>query len=221
MRRLLAQLNFSAALKELSALPPGQALKPLQASLAAGEARIRWRAITALGLVVPNLAVDDPEAAREFLRRLLWCLNEESGAAPWGVAEALGEILANLPDLAPEYANLLLSYVWPGGNFLDWGPLLAGAVWGVGRLAQAQPELMRQRGAMERLLPLLEHQEAAVRGMAAWALGNLGQAGAVPALERLIHDPAGVELWQGNALGQATVGKLVREAINKIYKTNY
>ncbi|MCB2226437.1 MAG: HEAT repeat domain-containing protein [Desulfarculaceae bacterium] len=222
VRRLLEQPDFAAALDEIKKLPPERALKHLQAALAAGKAETKWRAVTALGAVIAGLPTENLEAAREFLRRLLWCLNEECGASPWGVAEALGEILANSRTLAQEYANLLISYIQPEGhNFLDWEPLLAGAVWGVGRLASAHPGLAGERGAGESLMSLLGSDSAAVRGTAAWALGNLGQGhGAAEALAELAEDPAEVELWREGVLWETTVGSLAREAEDKIINNN-
>ncbi len=220
VRRLLEQPDFSQALAQIKGLPPEQTLKYLQAGLAAPEPLTRWRAVTALGAVVAGLQQEHMEAAREFLRRLLWCLNEECGASPWGVAEALGEILAHSETLAPEYASLLLTYIdQEGPNFLDWAPLLSGAVWGAGRLAEAQPRLMAEQGAREYLAPLLEHGQASVRGMAAWALGNLGQ-GDEASLQGLSDDPATLEVWQDRALRQVTVGELARQAADKLRNIN-
>ncbi|MCB2192179.1 MAG: HEAT repeat domain-containing protein [Deltaproteobacteria bacterium] len=219
VRQLLAAEDFAASLRELKSLPPEQTLKYLQAGLPAAQPLLKWRAVTALGQVVQGLAAHDLEAAREFLRRLLWCLNEESGAVPWGVAEALGEILANSPELAQEYASLQVSCIWPQGNFIQFGPLLAGAVWGVGRLASAHPELAHGCCALERLVHLLDWEDALVRGTAAWALGNLRDQEAVQYLEKLVQDQSPLEIWDLDSLRQTTVSQLAREAINKIVKT--
>ena len=216
LRRLLEQPDFGQALEEIRGLPLERALKQLQAGLSAGDPQVRWRAVSALGQVAGDLSKSNIEAAREFLRRLFWCLNEECGAVPWGVAEALGEILAMSPELAPEYADLLLSYIQPGGpNQLDWEPLMAGAAWGVGRLAEAQPALMAQRGAADYLLPLLEHASPSVRGMAVWALGNLGQGDWVAELQGLVEDDAAIQLWQDRSLRDSTVGQLAHDAPSK------
>ncbi|WP_338598911.1 DVU0298 family protein [Desulfoferula mesophila] len=219
MRQLLEAEDFAASLQELTSLPPEPTLKQLQAGLPAAQPIMKWRAVTALGQVVRGLAARDLEPAREFVRRLLWCLNEESGAVPWGVAEALGEISANSPELAREYANLLTSYIWPQGNFIEFGPLLSGAVWGVGRLASVHPELARGCCALERLAQLLEWPDPAVRGMAAWALGWLGDAEALEPLGRMAEDTAVVELWDSGELRRATVAELATEAIEKISNT--
>lgn len=220
VRQLLAAEDFAASLRELRAMPPEQALKYLQAGLPASQPMLKWRAVTALGQVTQGLAARDREGARDFVRRLLWCLNEESGAVPWGVAEALGEILANSPELAQEYANLQLSYIWAQGNFLEFGPLLTGAVWGVGRLASAHPELARGCCALERLLPLLAWPEASVRGTAAWALGHLGDEQAVEHLEKLSHDQERLDIWDACDLRQTSVAELAGEAIKNIIKAN-
>ncbi|MCF8042882.1 MAG: HEAT repeat domain-containing protein [Desulfarculaceae bacterium] len=216
VRALLAADDFEASLRELKAMPPEQALKYLQAGLPAAQPVLKWRAVTALGQVVQGMAARDLDGVRDFLRRLMWCLNEESGAVPWGVAEALGEILAHSLELAKEYANIQLSYIWSQGNFLEFGPLLSGAVWGVGRLASAHPELARGCCALERLVPLLAWPEASVRGTAAWALGHLGDGRAVEALRELADDQARLEIWDLGVLRQASVAGLAGEAINKL-----
>lgn len=84
VRQLLEAEDFAASLQELTSLPPEPTLKQLQAGLPAAQPIMKWRAVTALGQVVRGLAARDLEPAREFVRRLLWCLNEESGAVPWG-----------------------------------------------------------------------------------------------------------------------------------------
>lgn len=215
---MLAAEDFEASLRELRAMPPEQALKYLQAGLPASQPLLKWRAVTALGQVAQGLAARDLEGARDFVRRLLWCLNEESGAVPWGVAEALGEVLANSPELAQEYAKLQLSYIWTQGNFLEFAPLLTGAVWGVGRLASAHPELASGCCALERLVPLLAWPDASVRGTAAWALGHLGDDQAVGALRALSGDQARLEIWNAGVLRQVSVADLANEAINKVIK---
>lgn len=216
VRRLLAADDFPAALEELKSLPPEQTIKYLQAGLPAAQPILKWRAVTALGQVVQGLAARDLEAAREFLRRLLWCLNEESGAVPWGVAEALGEILANSPQLAQEYAGLQVSYIWPQANSVEFAPLLAGAVWGVGRLASVHPELARGCCALERLNRLLDWPDPLVRGTAAWALGLLGDPQAADELGKLADDQGALELWDGRELRSTTVADLAAEALKKL-----
>jgi hypothetical protein len=84
------------------------------------------------------------EDGRVFVRRLMWHLNEESGAIGWGAPEAMAEILARHEGLAREYHRILLSYIREFDKdctFIDHPPLRRGAYWGVARLAQARPDM--------------------------------------------------------------------------------
>ncbi|HID31456.1 MAG TPA: HEAT repeat domain-containing protein, partial [Desulfobacterales bacterium] len=117
-----------------------------------------------MGAVVANLAEKDMESARVVMRRLMWSLNDESGGIGWGAPEAMGEIIASHEGLAKEYVSVLISYVREDGNFLEYEALQRGAIWGVGRVAQARPELVQN--AVPHLVLFLESPDAAVRGLA-------------------------------------------------------
>ena len=58
----------------------------------------KWRAVRALGVLArePGLLTD--ARVHDLLQRFLWALNDESGAVPYGVPEAMGEILAARPE---------------------------------------------------------------------------------------------------------------------------
>jgi len=79
--------------------------------LCSGDKRIKWRTVTALGVVVAGIAVKDMESARKVLRRLIWNLNEDSGGMGWGAPEAIGEIMVSHEELAAEFTPLLVSYI--------------------------------------------------------------------------------------------------------------
>ncbi|MCX8037371.1 MAG: HEAT repeat domain-containing protein, partial [Candidatus Sumerlaeia bacterium] len=102
------------------------------------------------------------EAARDIVRRLNWSLTEESGAIGWGAPEAIGEICARHEQLAAEFGSVLLSYLYEP-NDLGNPVLLRGALWGLGRLAELRPHLLRQYGCVEKIKPYLESPDAALR----------------------------------------------------------
>ncbi len=185
------------------------------AALSSGQTLVRWRAVFFLGRLVAETAEADPEAGREVMRRLVWGLNEESGAVAWGAPEALGEIMAQSPVLAEEFANLLLAYVSKCDMALHFAPLRAGAVWGLGRLSQARPELLRERCAEAPLLALSQEKDPQVRGSAAWALGWLGGARAAARLEQLTGDEAMLQLFDQGELHELSVGRVAREALER------
>lgn len=162
------------AFDELQAdIAPQELIAPLFALLL-HDGIVKWRAVTALGMVTARLANENTEAARVVLRRLMWHMNEESGNVAWGIPESMGEILARHEKLAKEFYKILPTYIYDRGkddNFLDHPPLRVGVYWGMGRLAQVRPELMAH--AIPYLLLALNEEEIRNRGMALWALGTV------------------------------------------------
>ncbi len=163
-------------LDKLADFPPKALLGPLLACLLDPDALVRWRAASAFGPVVARLFEGKPEDARQFMRQLMWRLNEESGNIAWGIPEAFGEILAAQPVLAKEFHRVLCSYInerdcESGDNYLELCPLRRGVYWALARLAQARPELVLP--ALNDLLTALSGDDPESRGLAAAALGRL------------------------------------------------
>lgn len=212
--KVLAMLqsdNFDQALHELFQLPARQVINPLFSFLLHHDEQVKWRAVSAMGDVVANLAEKDMESARVVMRRLMWILNDESGGIGWGAPEAMGEIIASHDGLAKEYASVLVSYVREDGNFLEYEPLQRGAVWGIGRVAQVKPHMIPD--AVPHLLLFLESPDGIVRGLAAWTVGLLGAAAAQSMLEALLEDVTEVPLYLNRNLVRRTVGGLAKEAL--------
>ncbi len=159
---------------------------------------VKWRAVTALGLVVNRMADENVEAARNIMRRLIWSLNDESGGIGWGSAEAMGEIMAANETLAREYCCILLSYVQDEGNPLENPLLERGVLWGIGRLAQGRPELLGGCGC--HLVPYLRSEDPIHRGFALWALGFLKERLPVRELAALMEDRSEIQIYESGAL---------------------
>jgi len=140
---LLKSADFEQALEELCRLPARQVINPLFSFLYNNDEQIRWLTVSAMGAVVANLADKDMEEARIIMRRLMWNLNDESGGIGWGSPEAMGEILACHEGLAKEYAKILMSYTMEEGNYLEHEILQCGLLWGIGRLSQVRPKLIK------------------------------------------------------------------------------
>ncbi len=164
--------------EKADALRGMEAVNPLLALLPRGGL-LTWRAVVMLGRVTERLAETAMEDARTVMRRCMWHLNEDSGNMGWGVAEAMGEILARSPALAKEYGRVSLSYARDTGfadNFIDHAALRRGAYWAIGRFSPLYPEY-RDEGA-ELLLRGLEDEDAQSRGISAWGIGRLARQGA-------------------------------------------
>lgn len=210
---LLKLPDFDQALDELSKLHPSRVINTIIASLCTDDEEMKWRAVTAMGFIVSNMAAKDMESARTIMRRLMWSLNDESGGIGWGAPEAMGEIMACNEGLAEEFAHILLSYIREDGNYIDYQPLQRGVVWGLGRLAQMRPDILREKDATRILCPCLGSSDTTVRALAAWAMGLLGIEDGSSELKALLTDNSGVHLYRDRYLGVRRVSKMVREAL--------
>jgi hypothetical protein len=211
VRNLLNADAFEASLHELCMLPARQVINPLFSFLVHSDEKLRWRAITAMGAVVENLAREDMESARVIVRRLMWSLNDESGGIGWGAPEAMAEIMARHEGLAREYSHMLISYMDYEGNFLEYEGLQRGVLWGLVRLARVSPQMVADAGV--HLRKYLESSDATVRGLAAWASGLLRIDDARPMLQLLVNDDSLLRLYIDNEFTQMRVRDLAVEAL--------
>ena len=214
---LLKSKDFDLALKEMRRLPPLSVINPLFSFLYHRDEAIRWAAVTAMGAMVGKLADEDMESARVIMRRLMWNLNDESGGIGWGSPEAIGEIMAGHEGLAKEYAHILLSYTREDGNYLENEGLQRGVLWGIGRLSQVRPELVKDAAA--HLMPYMGSPDAGVRGHAAWVMGLLGVEEARARLELLAGDNAEFKMMQDRQVVVRRINDLAKEALERLSST--
>lgn len=81
-----------------------------------------------------------------------------------------------------------------------------GALWGLGRLAQARPAWVRPEG--DRLVPCLADPDPHVRGLALWALSQAGYLPPQSLLEQLARDRARLQIYRDGQLESTTVAQL-------------
>ena len=210
---LLRSSNLDKALDELSQLPLRRVVNPLFSLLYSEDEEIKWRSVTAMGLIVSIIASNDMESARTVMRRLMWNLNDESGGIGWGSPEAMGEIMACQEELADEYAHILVSYIREDGNYLDQQLLQRGVIWGLGRLAQVRPHILQSRDATRFISPYLRSSDATIRALAAWTMGFLGAKISRSEIERLLTDDTEVRLYVYRRLAVCSLSEITREAL--------
>ncbi len=169
---LLEREDLPSLMKAVLRYPLRQVVNPLIGALCRDDVT-RFKAVAAIGQVVAKLADKDLEAARVIIRRFMWMLNEESGGMAWGVPEAMAECLAQHRRLAEEYTSILISYIWPEGNYLEYPPAQRGVIWGIGRLADFQLDLLLRFEAPEHILHLLDSSDPSVRALTVWAYGKM------------------------------------------------
>ena len=213
---ILEQSDFEEILRFLDNHPPHLLLHPLFLALCNPLAKVRWNAVCGFGRLVPTMADKDPESSRIVMRRFLWSLNDESGGIGWGIAEAMGEVMARHEVLAREFAHLLVSYIRDDGNYLADTPLQKGVLWGIGRLAQVHSELLKSCSAVSYVKPFLHSPDGPLRGLAVWALGWLGDPQSLPLLRNLLNDPTEISIFNGNRLEIRAIRDLAGEAIKRL-----
>ena len=207
----LKEKDFNATLKAIRKMPPRRVISPLISFLCATDEIVKWRAIIAIGETVSTLQKTDMEWARVIMRRLMWYLNDESGGIGWGVPETMGEIMACNPKLAHEYGSILISYIRPEAGFIEHPMLQRGVLWGLGRLAHTQPDLLTDAACL--LPPYLQSQDAAIRGLAVYAAGPLPKISTKSLLQKLTNDKARFELFLNGKPAEYTIGPLAQDAL--------
>ncbi|MFZ0931941.1 MAG: DVU0298 family protein [Syntrophobacteraceae bacterium] len=235
VRSLLESPDFEDALKTTD-IAPKKMINPLLCFLFETDEVIRWRAVRGVGITVSAIAEKALEPARTIMRRLIWSLNDQSGGIGWGAPEALGEIMAENETLAREYYRILVSYIDENGNLLENNELERGVMWGIHRLAQKRPELLREwtgpvlaqlkspdpvrRGLALRTLlfmavqPPLKSAPDPDPGAAANMAGD--PAAIAPLLVPLLEDQSEIRIFQDGSFAEHKIGHLASELLDRL-----
>jgi hypothetical protein len=214
IQKLLLQKNFESGLAEIGRMPARKAINPLFSFLCSLDELLKWRAVTAMGEIVDRLADADMESARVIMRRYMWQLNDESGGIGWGCPEAMGEVMARNDNLAQEFWCIQISYIRPDGNFLEHEVLQRGALWGVGRLAHARPQLLKT--SVDYLHPYMQADDPSLRGLAAWAAGALRNKKTEVILNQLKDDSAKLNVYLDGHIIRRSVGEIAKKALQMV-----
>jgi len=204
--QILAQNSFEKDIMEISGFTARAVVNPLFSFFYNRDELVKWRAVTAMGLVVSNLADHDIESARVVMRRLIWNLNDESGGIGWGSPEAMGDIMARHEGLAKEYYTILISYIIPDRNYIEHEILQRGVLWGIGRLAHARPHLVKD--FVHLLYNYMESPDSALRGLAAWTAGLFDCETMSRLFRRLENDQAKLTFYIDGTVEEVTVAQL-------------
>ncbi len=160
---------------------------------------LRWRAIEGLGAAAARLAAENPEAARNIIRNLIWTINEESGGIGWGAAESIGEIIYRCPDAFPEFASIVISRA-------EEQMLRPGVLWAAGRIAQARPDLVREY--LPDLAGFLDDPDPVVRGYTLRLFGIMGEGPDFTRHPHLLSDGNTIPLYENGRIAEVSVAEL-------------
>jgi hypothetical protein len=161
----------TAALVALAGGRPGRVVRFLTGRLYSADAEEKWRAVRGLGALAREPGVLDDRRLLDLLQRFLWALNDESGAVPYGVPEAIGEILAARPEHRASILPILCGMLVEEETF-QTGAVERGIYWALGRIG---PEALTH---CPHVLDVVaanaqDHADAGTRAVAAAALAAL------------------------------------------------
>lgn len=231
---LLQAPGWERRLPDLLALPEegrpdgglAQLVGPLFSFLLHRDEAVRWHAVTALGFVVAAMADRTMEPARIVMRRFLWHMNEESGNLGWGIPESMGESMARHARLAEEYHKPLASYIQDPEcigdcNFLDHPPLRTGVYWGLGRLAEVRPDMVRRAvpdllAALRSCGDALKDEGPVSKALICRILGLVGATESRDDVAALADSGEAVRLFMDLRLADTTLGAVAREALRQL-----
>jgi hypothetical protein len=169
LARALAREDRSALLA-LARERPGRVVRFLTGRLCVTAEGEKWGAVRALGALArePGLLTD--ARVHDLLQRFLWALNDESGAMPYGVPEAVGEILAARPEHRAGMLPILCGMLTEEETF-QTGAIERGILWALGRVGPdvltACPEALDVVAAAARSHPDAETRATAAQTLAA------------------------------------------------------
>jgi hypothetical protein len=209
--KLIEAGNPDALLEAVHA--PGKGTKLLRritAGLCSSDPRQKWRAVFAMGVVAGSGGFPTDKIT-ERISRFLWALNDESGDVPFGIPEALGEILAVRPELRSRYIAILVSFLVQE-ELVQTGPILAGAIWALGRAGV--PDREERERTQPGLSAALAADDPYVRGVALWAAARLGLAVSLDGeIRDLVGDGDTVCLLIDGAIEEMRIGDLARQVL--------
>ena len=191
---ILLENDKNIALQKLAQIPDEQLAGHLFSYFYNKNELVKFRSITAMGLLGARMAEQNMEKARIVLRRIMWNLNDESGGIGWGSPEAMGEILSLSPELAPEFKSILFSYLDPAGNYIEHEMLQRGVLWGIGTYLETHPKDLNEK-TKAMLYCYLHSKDSVKRAYAARALSNTKNFSLVP--EHIFTDNSLVDFFNG------------------------
>jgi hypothetical protein len=166
-----------AALVRMAREAYAPVLRYLVGRLYSEDEPVKWRSVRGLGALVADRALVGDERARDLLRRFFWALNDESGAVPYGVPEAIGEVLAARSELQATFLPLLCAQLTEE-DVSQTGAVERGVIWALGRVGP--PVAATSAAAVAALQrAAAEHPDPGTREVARAALEAVG-AGAAP-----------------------------------------
>lgn len=162
----------TAALLARARTKPGPVVRYVQGRLYSADPEEKWLAVSTLGALVREPGLLPDSKVEDLLQRFLWALNDESGNVPFGVPEAIGEIVSVRPVFCAQVLPVLCGMLTEEETF-QTGPIERGIYWALGRIG---PNVLRHCPGVARTIADAArcHPDPDTRQAAATALEAIG-----------------------------------------------
>ena len=164
----------------------------------------RWRLAWLIGEVSAKVASRDPGQVSELLHRLFEACSD-SAASPWGMVETMGAVIALRPDIFGAFTRHLL-------NFAGQPATRNQTLWALAEIAASRPDLIRSV-PFYGLLPMLQHEDAATRGLVARLLGRIKAKEAAMQILPLTGDASAFACWEKGQRQMSSVRDEAQKAL--------
>jgi HEAT repeat protein len=181
-------------------------IRYLQRLLYSGDNLLRHRAAEALGGACAVVGDRDPGIVSKLLQGLFYSLTD-TAAFPLGAFEAIGEIIAQRPDLYGGYTSQLYQFTGDVNRRVD-------ALKALGTIAKTQGAFIRKHTLY--FFAFFEDPDPLVRGYTAWLMGNLGAHEARKDMEKCLGESHEIEIYETGSIRRMSVGEITKEALNKL-----
>ncbi|AGF78565.1 hypothetical protein UWK_02016 [Desulfocapsa sulfexigens DSM 10523] len=170
------------------------------------EAR-RWETAWVIGQVCSRVATKMPGQVSELVHRLFEACSD-SAAAPWGMIEALGEVISGRPDVFGAFTRHLLNYMGDDSTQVQ-------VVWALSKIAAKRPDLIRETPFFN-LFHFLQHPNPQMRGLVVQLLGRIRAKEVSLQLMELSDDQEKLVIWENRKPVEYTIAELVTVALKQI-----
>ena len=181
-------------------------LRYLQRLLYSGDKLLRLRAAEALGGACAVVGDNDPGIVSKLLQGLFYSLTD-TAAFPLGAFEAIGEIIAQRPDLYGGYTSQLYQFTGDVTRRVD-------VLSALGTISKTQGAFIRKHTLY--FFAFLEDPDPLVRGYTVWLLGNLGAHEARKDIEKCLGEPCEIEIYETGHIRKIAVSDVAKEALDKL-----
>ena len=181
-------------------------IRSLQRLLYSGDRVVRSKAADTMGKVSLKISENHPEVIVKFIQGLFTSLGD-SAASSWGYIDAVGEIIANSPDLYGHFLPQIFQFVKDKS-------LLPEVLRALGKTAKTKPNLLR--ASIPQFVPFLQDDDPEVRGYTIILMGNLNAGKIREEITKCLKDTSEIEIYESGKITQKTIGILAEEAIKNL-----